>query len=160
MSLIKINNKIHIGDNLSCFYENKEGWVVIHACKYPCYHKSVGRKILNQSHKNYLIKEEENHLYLNIIDNDKFDNRFAEPMIRKAIEFMKNNIKENNILIHCNVGLSRSPSIALVFLAKVSEEISNESYDDAKKDFLKLYPAYQPGLGVDNYLREYWEDLD
>jgi len=160
MTLIKINDKIHIGDNFSCFYEDKDRWVVIHACKTPCHQKSVGYKgSLPSNHPNYLIKEDKKHLYLNMVDMDNLMHQFTKPIIQKAIEFIRNNIKENNVLIHCNVGLSRSPALALVFLAKISEEITNNSYDDAKKEFLSLYPSYQPGSGVDNYLRRHWEDL-
>lgn len=158
--MIKINEKIYIGKEQDCFFNNKEGWVVIHACKYPCYHKSVGFRILPQTHPNYLVNEKSNHLYLNMVDSNQIPSKFGEPMVAKAIEFIKNKIKENNILIHCNQGFSRSPALALVFLAKVSKEISNNSYDEAKNDFLQLYPTYNPGLGIDNYLRRYWEDLD
>lgn len=161
MTLIKINDKIHIGDNYSCFYEDKDGWAVIHACKSPCHQKAVGYNgSLSPNHPNYLIKECGNHLYLNMVDMNKLMHQFTEPIIKKAMGFMKDKVENNNILIHCNVGLSRSPALALVFLAKVSEEISNDSYDNAKKDFIKLYPSYQPGMGVDNYLREHWKDLN
>ena len=156
----KINERICIGDNFSCFYDNKDGWVVIHACKTPCHQRSVGYTgSLPPTHPNYLVKEDEKHIYLNIVDMDKLMHKFTGPIIKSAIEFIKKNIQNNNILIHCNVGLSRSPAIALVFLAKVSNEISDESYDDAKNDFLELYPAYQPGMGVDNYLRKHWDEL-
>lgn len=157
MSLIKINDRIHVGDNFSCFYDDKEGWVVIHACKIPCHQRAVGyRGNLSSSHENYLIKENEKHLYLNMVDMDRLMREFTEPIIKKAIEFIKNNIKKNKIFIHCNVGLSRSPALALIFLAKVSGEISDKSYDEAKNDFLKLYPSYQPGRGIDDYLRKQW----
>ena len=158
--IIQINNRIFIGDNFSCFYDDKEGWVVIHACKSPCHQRAVGyRGNLPSTHSDYLIKEDEKHLYLNMVDNDIWIPKFIEPMIKKFIEFMKKNIN-NNILIHCNVGLSRSPALALIFLAKVSKEIKNDSYDDAKKEFIQLYPAYQPGRGVDDYLRKYWNELN
>lgn len=159
--MIKINDKIHLGDNFSCFYEDKEGWAVIHACKTPCHQRAVNYKgSLQPNHPNYLIKENGKHLYLNMVDMDRLMDKFTRPIINKAMEFMRENIKDHNILIHCNVGLSRSPGLALVFLAKISKEISNDSYDEAKKDFIKLYPAYQPGRGVDDYLRKYWDELN
>ncbi|VVB82724.1 Dual specificity phosphatase, catalytic domain [uncultured archaeon] len=158
--ITKINERICIGDNSSCFCGDKDGWVVIHACKIPCHQMAVGYKgSLPKNHQNYLIKEDEKNLYLNMIDNDIWSPQFIAPMIKRYVEFMKKNIK-NNVLIHCNVGLSRSPALALIFLAKISKEISNDSYDDAKNDFLKLYPAYKPGYGVDDYLRKYWNDLN
>lgn len=155
----KVSDKIYVGCDQDCFHGDKDEWVVVHACKYSCYHKSVGNRILPSTHKNYLINEKENHLYLNMIDNANFKKEWTEPMIIKAIQFIEENIENKKILIHCNKGMSRSPGLALIFLAKITEEISNESYDDAKNEFLKLYPSYQPGRGVDDYLRKYWDDL-
>ena len=86
MTLIKINDKIHVGDGDSCFYDDKEEWVVIHACKSPCHQNSVGYTgNLNPDHENYLIKEEGKHLYLNMVDMDSLMHRFAEPMIKKLL---------------------------------------------------------------------------
>jgi len=162
MTVIAINDTFHIGDTDSCFYEDKEGWIVIHACKSPCHQRSVGYiGNLSPVHPNYLIKEDGHHLFLNMVDmNTPLMPRFAEPIFKKGIEFIKKNIEGNKVLIHCNMGLSRSPSIALLYMAKISKGISNEDYDCAKNDFLKIYPAYNPGFGIDDYLRKHWTDLD
>ena len=152
---------MYVGDESSCFYGSKEGWVVIHACKSPCHQRAVGYKgSLSPSHPNYLIKEEPNHLFLNLVDMEKpLKHEFAKPIITKAMQFIKENISKNNILVHCNVGISRSPTLIMIFLAKIKKEISNNSYDDAKNAFLKIYPAYNPSIGIEIYLRKHWDDL-
>ncbi|MFH1802535.1 MAG: dual specificity protein phosphatase [archaeon] len=159
---IKIYENLYVGDESSCFYNEKEGWAAIHACKSPCHQRIVGYKgNLNPRHPNYLIKELENHLALNMVDmNTPLSPKFTNPIFSKALEFIKKHISDKNVLVHCNVGVSRSPAIALVYLAKVAGRISNDSYDDAKNEFSKRYPAYNPGPGIDFYLRRNWESLD
>ncbi len=163
MTVIELTKEIYIGDNASCFYDEKDEWAVIHACKDPCHKYSVGYKgNLLSNHPNYLIKEVGNHLYLNMVDmNTPLMAKFTDPIIKLALIFIKSSIdNKKKVLIHCNLGLSRSPSLALVYLAKISKIINNASYDLAKFDFIKLYPAYSPGLGIDSYLRRYWEELN
>ena len=46
-----------------------------------------------------------------------------------------------SVVIHCNQGLSRAPSIALLWLAKRAKAISSsESYAAAAQAFLEIYP--------------------
>jgi predicted protein tyrosine phosphatase len=65
-----------------------------------------------------------------------------------------------NILIHCNKGESRAPSLALLLLAKHLRAIAAESYDDAMGAFVKLYPEYSQGIGIQKFLRDNWRQLD
>jgi len=64
----------------------------------------------------------------------------------------------SKVLIHCNQGLSRSPSVALLYLAKRAHMISSESYDVARSDFEKIYPEYAP-KGIADYLRKHWDEI-
>lgn len=63
------------------------------------------------------------------------------------------------LLIHCNKGESRAPSLALLFLAKVTGTISDESFGAARAGFDKLFRGYSPGLGIETYLRKNWTSL-
>ena len=77
-------------------------------------------------------------------------------MVSKAMEFINNNIKNKKILIHCNQGQSRSPSLGLVYLAR-NGDIPKDSYSVAAQAFLKLYPDYSPGTGIALYLEHNWD---
>ena len=57
-------------------------------------------------------------------------------------------------MIHCNQGISRSPSIGLLYLA-VKGIIKNENYNIAKEDFIKIYPKYEPS-GIKEFLEINW----
>ena len=136
-------------------------WVVVHACKSPCHQKAIGyRRNLPNTHPNYLILENEKHLYLNIVDMKMpLLHKFAESIMLTALDFIEKHISTKNVLIHCNLGQSRSPSLGLLFLAKRKNDINNETYQKAKEDFIKLYPQFNPGNGIESYLINYWSHL-
>lgn len=157
--MIEIHNRIFIGCESECF-ENKEGWAVVHACKSPCHQRAVGYSgSLNSNHPNYLVLEKENNLYLNMIDPPK--PLFKEQLFTRFLAFATESWKSGKkIFIHCNKGESRAPSLALLFLSKILEVISNESYEVAKREFLEIYPMYSPSQGIQIYLKKNWEDLN
>src|SRR4030042_3899422 len=159
--MIRICNNLYVGDENDCFYDIRDDWVVIHACKTPCHQKAVGyRGSLPPTHPNYLEKEELSHLYLNMVDMvQPLKHIYTGPMINKAMNFIKKNIPTKKILIHCNLGLSRSPALALIYLTKIAMTINAQDYITAKNEFMKLYPRYQPGSGLDYYLTNQWDDI-
>ena len=159
--MIKIHDNLFIGNEYDCFYDGRKDWVVVHACKSPCHQRAVGyRGNLNKNHPNYLILEEEKHLYLNMVDmNMMLSHEFTEPIIKTALDFIGRNINSKEVLIHCNLGRSRSPALALLFLSKRKNVLCSDNYQEAKKQFIKLFPNYIPGIGIDSYLSKYWNEL-
>ena len=158
--MIEIVHDLFIGSERDCFRDYREDWAVIHACKIPCHQISVGyRGSLPQDHPNYLHKRESNHLYLNMVDMDKpLLPKFTHPIIAQAMSFIDEYRPNRKILIHCNHGYSRAPSIALIYLAR-KVEIINSSYEEARSDLLRLYPLYRPASGIESYLQSNWRDL-
>jgi hypothetical protein len=149
--------RLYIGTDVDCRHGDNQ-WAIVHACKSPCHQREVGyRGSLPNIHPNYLVLEKENDLVLNIIDP-------PVPLFKPKlfIDFLSFTIRhwENgeNLLIHCNMGESRAPSLALLFMSKHLKIITNTSYDDAKTEFIKLYPGYTPGLGIQTYLRQNWNE--
>lgn len=157
--MIEVYNNLFVGTTSVCRHDQDNEFAVIHACKTPCHQKKLGYTgSLSPSHPHYLIHEAGNHLYLNVVDMDRILPKFADPIFSKAIKFIDANIVGKNVIVHCNLGKSRSPAIALVYMAR-SGIISNESYQNAVSDFRKRYPGYNPGLGINNYLQNNWEKL-
>lgn len=156
--MIEINNNIYIGDDSDCLNNNAD-IAIIHACK-TCHQKGVEyRGNLPSAHPNYLILETNDNLYLNMVDMEReFLPKFTHPIMKSSLVFIKKYFSEKPILIHCNQGFSRSPSIGLVYLAR-ENEISNTSYIGAKNNFLEKYPQYAPGRGIELYLQNNWNDL-
>ena len=157
--MIQVCDNLFVGNGNDCFYDDRVDYAVIHACKSPCHQEKLGYTgNLSPNHPNYLILEDGNHLYLNIVDMKPILPEFADPIFFKAIKFIKAHISNKNVLIHCNLGLSRSPAIALVFMAKNSI-ITSTSYRDAIIEFKGVYPEYNPGEGIHNYLHQNWRKL-
>ena len=154
----EVHKNLFVGNLQDC--QSASNFAIVHACKDPC-HK-IGVKYqgnLSPSHPNYLIKETSDHLYLNLVDMNKISPKYTDGPIKKSISFIQNKLKEEKkVLIHCNVGQSRSCSIAMVYLAR-NNIISKESFDLALSDFSKLYSNINLGIGFRNYLSQNWDDL-
>jgi len=146
------------GDENDCFYDNREDWALIRACKSPC-HQSIlrYRGSLPQDHRHYLVYEKENHLFLNMIDPEQ--PLFKSVLFIKSLDFIKAHISRRKVLIHCNHGKSRSASIALLYPAKCANAISQTNYREAARDFLRLFPDYRPGRGIVSYLDSQWNEF-
>ncbi len=150
---------LYIGNNSDCFWDDRSGWSVVHACKHPCHCYAVGYKgNLYPTHPSYLIFRRESHLVLNLVDMDHLNDRFMRPIIMAFYSFM-DEMEGQKILIHCNRGESRAPSLAILYLAKSRSMIPDVSFDAAKQSFKKIYPLYNPGRGFNKYLHQYWNSL-
>ena len=132
-------------------------WVV-HACKNPCHRDALGYVgSLDSGHEHYLSYRRGCSLYLNMIDPKVplFQVSMFQEFLRFANECWPGG---EGLLIHCNQGLSRSPSLALLFMVRLGE-LSNKSYDAARSEFEVLYPRYSPGRGIEIFLSSHWGEL-
>ena len=79
-------------------------------------HRNFNGSIINLSDYDYTINDKYKLLRINISDS-RDDNENIAQYFTKCIEFIETN-KDNNILIHCNEGVSRSVTIVLAILIK------------------------------------------
>jgi hypothetical protein len=124
-----------------------------------CHQRAVGYTgSLSPKHPFYLAYETPNDLYLNIIDPP--GPMFLPELFTNFLDFVRSNWwDEKNLLIHCNQGGSRAPSLALLFMAKETNEINGKSFLTARAEFVKMYPLYNPGRGIQDYLRANWRQF-
>lgn len=158
----EVFGNLFIGAEHSCRVAGKGEYAVVHACKSPCHQRAIGyRGSLPQNHPEYLIRQDDRDLYLNMVDMArKQSHEFMQPMISAALDFIDEHVDSTPVLIHCNQGQSRSPTLGMLYLAKRASEISNENYPTAASEFRELYPRYNPGRGIHLYLQEYWNQLE
>ena len=154
-NMFKVYDRLYVGSLRDCFHQ-KEGWATVHACKIPCHQMAVGyQKSLPKTHPQYLVYDCPKNLYLNMIDPS--EPLFMPPLFSEFLKFARYHWGAGqNLLIHCNQGESRAPSLALLFLAKALGALPTESYGQAFQEFVKLYPPYSPGLGIQTYLWKNW----
>ena len=157
--MVEISDRVFIGSGLSCRSGDNE-WAIVHACKSPCHQNAVGYSgSLKNTHPNYLVFEQNNDLFLNIIDPSV--PMFLPLLFTSFLKFADNFWQAGKkILIHCNQGESRAPSLGLLFLSKCNKIISNESYEKARQEFINLYHSYNPGKGIQIYLSKNWSALN
>ena len=160
--LAKVHEHIYLGDFHGCsshlppLSRDEEPRATIHACKDPCHKQAVQYTgTLAPTHPQYLIKEGPHDLYLNMIDP-------TQPLFRlelfwAAAGFIDKHIATRPIVIHCTQGLSRSPSLFLVYGAR--HGILPSDYDGATYALRKLFPDFTPGQGIALYCRTNWEEL-
>ena len=155
-----VTDLLYFGDGASCSSENSQKYAMIHACKDPCHRRAVGysEKSLNPAHPSYLAYEEDNQLFLNLIDPPVPLFKLESFKIFLAFATCANG-SDQPVLIHCNQGQSRAPSLALLYMAKGLGLLPNESYAAARADFEEKFP-YAPGKGIEIFLEENWFDLD
>lgn len=142
-----------------CSLNNDGSIAVVHACKDPCHRRAVGynERSLPSSHQNYLFLEQDYHLFLNMIDPPV--PLFQRETFVVALNFIDRHIKNRQVLVHCNLGQSRAPSIALLYFAKRAHSITNESYAAAAQEFTKKY-AYYPSFGISSWLAQNWSYIN
>ncbi|RKH06112.1 phosphatase [Corallococcus sp. CA053C] len=141
-------------------YEQKvrhlDGWSVVHACKDPYHRQALGYsgRGAPKEHPEYLIARRNNRLILNLVD--VADPAFIpKECVDAAIDFTSEALTGGRkVLIHCNQGGSRAPSIGLLYLIARTPCIGAQSFVDAEAEFRALYPAYAPARGVQEFARQ------
>lgn len=114
----------------------------------------------DRTHPNYIVLEQDHHLSLNWVDGSADLYRWSGPgTFQYILDFVDRELSsDRNVLIRCDRGYSRSPSIALLHLAKRQHRIPSESFRTARAAFEGIYPAYQPS-GIADYLSEVWSEI-
>jgi hypothetical protein len=131
---------------------------VADACKYPCHRRSVGNETrsISRDCPHYLVLKRGHQPYLNIIDPPL--PLFMMPTFAAFLRFVDREIKERDVLIHCNQGESRAPSLALLYMAKRLSALPNDSYNMAATEFRRRFP-YNPGRGIATWLTKNWTNI-
>jgi predicted protein tyrosine phosphatase len=158
--LIAIHAGLFVGNQADYDFDvaQRDGWAVVHACKEPYHRQALGYRSRGapKDHPEYLVARRGNRLILNIVDTDN-PTFFAKEMIDAALDFVDEAMARGlKVLIHCNEGQSRSPSIALVYLAARLGILPTDSLGAAEEQFRAIYPNYYPKPGIRGHIQAYW----
>lgn len=163
--MIEISKNLYVG-NIEDYYRlstENEKWAFVHATQTVHYNIFGWNRTFNKpdkNHPNYIIWEKDNRLSLNWVDGDaRLYAWSGVQTFTKVLDFIEKCIPERKVLIHCDQGISRSPTLGLLFLAKRLKSISNESYSKAYMDFINLYSLSQPS-GIGQFVKENWEKIN
>ena len=159
----QIYNNLYIGGDVDYDkLKGKEGWSFSRCCKYGNggHQQVLGYSSLGApKDKNYLsARPEDNHIAINILDLDD-PNMIPIKCVEVALSFIKERLDlGNKVLVSCNKGASRGPSMGLAFLRAVGD--MPHSFGLSERIYHTLYPKYDPGLGMRQMLRSNWSYLD
>lgn len=156
------NTNLYIGSLVDLIEIDEQEWAVIHATQTIHYRIFGWNRTTNKpdkNHPNYIYYEKDNKLSLNWVDGAAYLYEWSgvETFI-KTLNFIDKWISKKNVLIHCDQGQSRSPTLGLLYLAKRVKIISNDSFTTAKNEFMQSYPHYLPG-GIGKYVEQNWDEI-
>jgi protein-tyrosine phosphatase len=151
--MTRLNDKLSIGTTDDFFFHN--GAKVNLSGSYHRSHVHEGMKLDAKSHC-YLICEQPNLLSVNWVDATdpayfNYNNQ-GVTVCKRIMEFID---RHPHTLIACDQGISRSPSIALLYIYR----LTTLDYDHSAEIFKKDYPSYNPGKGISSFLRDNWEAI-
>lgn len=158
--MIEVSPGIFVGSqsDYDGVVSRQSGWAVVHACKEPYHRAALGytTKSAPREHPEYLVAPRGNRLMLNIVDAPRPE-FFDMGMLRQALDFIDEARAQGlRVLIHCNQGESRGPSIALLYLATRLHALPDASFEAAEAAFRQVYPFYAPKQGIREHLRLNW----
>jgi hypothetical protein len=107
--------------------------------------------------KDYLFARKNDHAAMNLIDVE--DPEFiSDEMLDDGLAFIHEMMSEGKkILVHCNAGMSRGPTMVLMYLRTIGE--LDQPFNRAKHIFKTLYPKYDPGHGMLFHAMSRWDEL-
>jgi hypothetical protein len=133
--------------------KDKSDWRVLRAAKDgPGGHREqLGYETMGAPKgPNYLSVEKPRLLALNIVDHDSPD-YFPASMVDKGLAYITHSLGlGHKVLVCCNHGKSRSPSLVLLWLVLNGKL----PFEGAFRRFKQLYPDYDPSPGIKGYIRQ------
>lgn len=166
----KIIDHIYVGTVEDLLYITDKS--ILGVCKEPL-HRAHARlsgadsegyvgKAMPKDEPEYLWAEREHALYCNLIDAPTA-NFIPDTIIDKCMCFINQELRQDrDVVIVCNQGESRSPSIALMWLLKQGTINVSDSatFDEVVEAFGRFfYRNYNPSKGFYDYTKQYFERL-
>lgn len=137
--------------------KDKLDWAVVHACKEP-YHRELLSYTTPGAPKDdpeYLVAIRDDEMFCNLVDAPKKE-YIPEEIIFAVLNFIDNKLKSGKtVLIHCNQGESRAPTLALMYM--IADGKISGNLQEILNEFLKIYPSYLPGVGMLDTLTDFIE---
>jgi len=151
---------LFVGDDNDDPEAQKKGYAILVCAKDGLYgHRSILRYHTLGAPKdvNYYHVTRGKRMALNLLDLD--DPHFIpEEAVFTGLNFINKRLTAGDkVVVHCNAGHSRGPTMGLMFLRTIGEMPS--SFGTSEKIFRSLYPKYDPAMGMRTFARAHWAQL-
>lgn len=158
--MVEVYPNLYVGSDADVEKAEKRNYWILACCKDGPYghREMLGYTTLGApKDKNYLSYQKGKTLALNLLDLDD-PNFIPDEVIQKGIEFIDNHLsKDQKVLVHCNAGRSRGPSMAMMYLRHIKD--LPDSFKTSMKIFKTIYHKYDPGQGMLEYAKRHWDSL-
>lgn len=167
--MIKVIDGVFVGIPSDIPTAKDTGFSILGVCKDPLHRKHARvtgaekegyiTKSLPKEEPEYLWADRGTELYCNLIDA-KDVKYIPKIVITRALQFLYGQrALGNRVLIVCNKAESRSPSIALMYMIGINTWSPELNFQEVLENFVtKYYPFYNPGGGMLEYTKRFWED--
>jgi hypothetical protein len=157
----QISPNVYVGDDAD--YEkvkDNKDWAFVRCCKFgPGGHKDIlgyDTQASPEGKNKYWVRRS-NILALNLLDLDD-PNFVPTEAIQVALDFIRDNVDEKKVLIACNAGHSRGPTLGLMWLRTLGR--MPYSFIHSSKIYRnEIYPNYDPSPGIEQFARMHWSSL-
>jgi len=156
-----VGTGIWVGDisaGRNCVRDDR--WAVVNTSKH--FHAElVGVPAIRlKSSPHYLKLQRDGLLSFNMVDAEaRYYNMLGPQAFVDALDCVDTWRGVRSILINCDRGTSRSPTVALLYASKRLGIIPDASFAEARSAFRELYPAYQPA-GIGNFVAMHWATIN
>lgn len=135
----------------------QEGWYVISAARDPFHREALGGYTGRGAPKGdpeYYMAYRDDRLILNLVD--AADPAYIpEVVINAALDAIRENRGSKlDVLIHCNQGHSRAPTIAFLYMHR--QGALPDDFELALEHFGRIYTDFAPAKGMLEYARAHW----
>ena len=150
---------LYIGNRDDSRVRTDPGWAVVNTAKTVHCEIMGWGNVTPREHPNYLSFEEGQLLSFNWVDGKAFLYNMSGPAaFIRAMDFIDRWSPEKSVLINCDQGQSRSPTVALLYLAKRLHVIPDGSFEEARVAFQSIYPSYSPS-GIADFVADHWNEI-
>lgn len=132
-------------------------------CAKNPYHKDIVGYLKNcpKDNPEYLIahRKEEHIMALNMVDAPKPE-FFADEMVLEGINFIFTELYKNrDVVVVCNKGESRSPTMCLMFLMMHGDFDKSMTHSEVFGEFSKIAKDWNPKNGILQYAVSFWDKV-
>lgn len=159
--MMEVYPGLFIGNKGDCSLQSLKpsgNWAIVHVYP-PCHQHALGHRMPDTPEGlEYYLARRGQHLFVNLRDAEHAAYVHKEAQIDPVLSFMDEmRAQDTSLLVHCEQGWSRSPSLALLYLATRLEALPTESLGAAEAQFKARYPGYAPSYGIWAHLQQHWQ---
>lgn len=154
------DTNIYVGTRADIRVRLDPAWAVVNTAKTVHVEVMGWGNAPPRDHPNYLAFEDGQFLSFNWVDGPARLYEWSGPeAFTRALDFIDAWRETKSILINCDLGQSRSPTVALLYLAKRLGVLPSDSFESARENFIVLYPGYAPN-GIAEFVARNWDEIN